>query len=554
MFVRVKTTPNSPRKSVQIVSSVRVDGNVKQKIVRHVGIAMDEEELARLKELAEVIKAKLETDHQPQLFPPDEVAQQILKAKAQPPKQESPLTVDLTHLREQQRVVLGIHEVYGELYQQLGFDRLLPASRYRASNEALYQTVMARIANPDSKRHSVALLEQDFGVNLPLEKVYRMMDQLDDSRVARLKARVCQQTQQVLGGQPLDLLFFDCTTLYFESFTEDDLKQNGYSKDCKFKQPQVLLALMVTREGLPVSYEVFPGATFEGHSLIPVIQEMRAQLPLERVICVADRGMLNRENLKALTEAGVDYIVGDKLKVRSQSQQDQILDRSAYQASGGEQSAKAQDIALTDSQRLIVSDCPVRAAKDRHDREQAVERLLKKVGKSQNPKVLLNNYGYKQFIDIQGKTTLVVNQEKVAQAARWDGLHGVVTTVSDLSANEVLAHYRGLWQVEESFRISKHDLKIRPIYHWTPRRVRAHLAIAFMAFSCVRHLMYRVKLQQRLMSAAVIRNALVHVQHSVLRHQETSVRYVIPSALNPEAQRLYRTMAVAYSEVPYRLD
>ena len=224
MFVRVKTTPNSPRKSVQIVSSVRVDGNVKQKIVRHVGIAMDEEELARLKELAEVIKAKLETDHQPQLFPPDEVAQQILKAKAQPPKQESPLTVDLTHLREQQRVVLGIHEVYGELYQQLGFDRLLPASRYRASNEALYQTVMARIANPDSKRHSVALLEQDFGVNLPLEKVYRMMDQLDDSRVARLKARVCQQTQQVLGGQPLDLLFFDCTTLYFESFTEDDLK------------------------------------------------------------------------------------------------------------------------------------------------------------------------------------------------------------------------------------------------------------------------------------------------------------------------------------------
>ena len=227
MFVRVKSTPNSPRQSIQIVESVRVGDKVKQKIVRYIGIAMDDDELVRLKELAEVVKAKLEAQHQPSLFTPETVAQQIIQAKAK--EEDGPLNVDLKKLEEEQRVVLGIHEVYGELYQQLSLDRLLPTSRYRASNDALFNCVMARIANPDSKRASVRLLEQDFGVSLPLEKVYRMMDQLDDKRVDSLRERVGQATQSLISG-PLNVLFFDCTTLYFESFEEDELKQNGYSK------------------------------------------------------------------------------------------------------------------------------------------------------------------------------------------------------------------------------------------------------------------------------------------------------------------------------------
>ena len=119
---------------------------------------------------------------------------------------------------------------------------------------------------------------------------------------------------------------------------------------------------------------------------------------------------------------------------------------------------------------------------------------------------------------------------------------------------DVLAHYRSLWQVEESFRITKHDLKVRPIYHWTPRRVRAHIAIAFMAFTCVRHLMYRVKLQYQSLSPAVIRNALIHVQHSILEHRTTHKRYVIPSQISPEAKKLYELMGLSASTVPYALD
>ncbi len=554
MFVRVKSTPNSPRQSVQIVSSVRVGDKVKQKIVRYIGIAMDDDELVRLKELAEVVKAKLEAQHQPGLFPPEAVAKQVIEAKAAKASKAT-LNVDLRQMVEEQRVVLGIHEVYGAVYRQLSFDTLLSQRRYRASHEALFHCVMARIANPKSKRGSVQQLEQDFGVSLSLEKVYRMMDQLDDNTISRLQAMTCEGTRSLLPGA-LDVLFFDCTTLYFESFKEDELKQNGYSKDCQVNQtqvnqPQVLLALLVTREGLPVGYEVFPGATFEGHSLISVLKTMQARYDVRKMIFVADRGMLNEDNLSALDEAGAYYIVGAKLKQLPSALQTKVLDKSAYQAVGKGGSSAAE---LTHKKRrLIVSHCPKRADKDQHDRQKAVDRLIKKIGKSQNPKDLLNNYGYKKFLIIKGKTSLSINQDKIDAESRWDGLHGVITNLPDTPHQEVLSHYRGLWQVEESFRITKHDLKVRPIYHWTPSRVRAHIAISFMAFACIRQLMYRIKLQHKALSPEVIRNALIHVQHSVFKHKRTKQRYVMPSQINPEAKKIYAVMGLKAITTAYPL-
>ena len=179
MFIRVKSTPNSPRRSVQIVRSVRQGDKVRQVIVRHVGIAADEEELQRLRDLAEFIKARIGHADQPSLFPPEEIARQVIEARRNPPEPTA-LPVDLSGLREERRLVVGIHEVFGTLYGELGLDTVLPRSRYRASHDALFHTVMARIANPASKRASVRRLEEDFGVQLPLERVYRMMDHLDD--------------------------------------------------------------------------------------------------------------------------------------------------------------------------------------------------------------------------------------------------------------------------------------------------------------------------------------------------------------------------------------
>ena len=119
--------------------------------------------------------------------------------------------------------------------------------------------------------------------------------------------------------------------------------------------------------------------------------------------------------------------------------------------------------------------------------------------------------------------------------------------------HELRSRYRGLWQVEESFRITKHDLKVRPIYHWTPHRVQAHIAIAFMAFACIRHLAYRVALQKRRMSPEVIRNALVHRQCSVLRHRRTGKRYAVPSKPSRETEDIYRAMGLPLPTTPCEL-
>ena len=124
---------------------------------------------------------------------------------------------------------------------------------------------------------------------------------------------------------------------------------------------------------------------------------------------------------------------------------------------------------------------------------------------------------------------------------------------SPLEAEEVLAHYRGLWQVEEAFRVSKHDLRVRPIFHWTPARIQAHLAITFMALLCVRHLAYRVELQSRRLSPEAIRTALLHVQSSVLEHLGTGRRYVIPSSVSREAEKIYQVMGLKHSRVPFEL-
>jgi transposase len=311
---------------------------------------------------------------------------------------------------------------------------------------------------------------------------------------------------------------------------------------------------MVTREGLPVSYEVFPGATFEGHTLIPLVKTMKQRYSLERVICVADRGMLNEENLKELEEAGAYYVVGAKLKQLSKAKQTKVLAKDDYQPLEGT-SGKVLELA-EDGRRLVVSWSPQRADKDAHDRQKAIEKLQHKLAKTNNPKELLNNYGYKKFLTIKGETEMSVNQDKIEQAQQWDGLHGVITNLpEEEKANDILGYYRGLWQVEDSFRVTKHDLKIRPVYHWTPGRVRAHIAIAFMAFTCVRLLMYRVKLQQKeAFSAAVIRNALLHVQTSILKDQKTGKRYAIPSNTSPEAKKLYQTMGLTLSNVPFALD
>jgi transposase len=552
MYIREKKSKDKLKTAIQVVENHRIGSTTKQHVLRHVGTAHTPEELDQFKRLAEVIKAHLENQH---------VSKESKRIKPQFAKQlghlrssSDPVLVDIFQLRETERRVLGIHDVYGALYDQLGFTNLFTRPRQREeAATVLREIVLARIACPVSKRASVALLEERFGVLLNLDHVYQMMDKMDDSFYERIQRRALSETLK-LTGEKLRVLFYDATTLYFESFTEDELKRNGYSKDMKFNQPQILLALFVTEQGLPLGYELFPGNTFEGHTLIPVLEKLKERYQLEEVIFVADRGLLSEENLKQLEEKHFKYIVGARIKNVSKGLREAILDESHYTAIDIKwQNRKkpkeqpVQRVAVFEEKpgrHVVVHYNSERAKKDGHDRLKSIEKLYQKLSKSTNPKELLNNYGYKKYLEVKGKAKLAVNQTKIQEAARWDGLLGIVTNIQDSTPADLLSHYRGLWQVEESFRINKHDLKMRPIYHWSPHRVKAHIAISFIAFVCVRYLEYILAVREKKMSPEMIRKSLLQVQASVLRDESSKKHYLLSSSLSLEAKRIYKVMGI----------
>jgi len=570
MFVRVKSTPNSPRKSVQIVHSERINGKVKQKIIKHIGIAYDENELEELKLYANRLKIELELKSQLPLYSVEEVEKLAEKAKESKKEQEvkenrEDYEVNLLDLLEEDRVIKGIHDIYGKMYSELGFDKIIAnPTRNVSASKALKEIVMARIANPDSKMGSVEMLEEKFGVNLNLKSVYRMMDKLDDKRIKKLNTLVLNQTKSLLDNK-IDVIYFDATTLYFESFTEDEgddaIKKNGYSKDGKFNQPQVVLALLVTKSGLPIGYKAFSGDTFDGHTIIPALKEIQDEFEIDNIVYVADSGMFNKTNLEEFDKNDkMTYIVGARIKSMSNSIKEEILKIDEYQEINDDTKVKTIDY---QGKKLLLSYSKKRARKDKFEREKAIEKLKAKLEKSTSVKSQLSNNGYKKYLQLEStnkdeKTkscdlSIVLNEAKIEEDEAWDGLKGIITNNSKLTNEELIHQYTNLWQVEESFRITKHDLKIRPIYHWKPSRIKAHLAISFMAYTLVRHLEYKVRLLYKKRSPERIRQTLLSVQSSILYDTKTDRKFAFPSKISDEAKVIYKLMEVKLYTKPYIL-
>ncbi len=615
MFVRVKTTPKSPRKTVQIVESKRVNGKVKQRIVQYIGVALDDNELEELKSLANSIKIKLELDEQLPLYSAKEIekleeySNKNKKSKTAnisttplnpqniPTEDRDAYNVNLLDVIEEDRVIKGIHDVYGKMYDELGFDKILAnPARNVASSRTLKEIVLSRVANPDSKRGSVLDLEENYGVNLDLNAVYRMMDKLGDKQILKLNQTVYDKTRALFEDK-IDVVYFDATTLYFESFDEDEFKKNGYSKDGKFNQPQVVLALMVTKSGLPIGYKAFSGDTFDGHTILYALQDIQEHYKIDNVVFVADSGMFNKNNLEEFDKVykpflfkykeykwsnqkikynpidqqkqyitfnknyNITYIVGARIKNMHKTIKTQILDMSNYKDIDDNTKVATFEY---QGKKLVVTHSKKRAKKDKFEREKGIAKVKERLQKSSSVKSQLSNSGYKKYIELEkpnstdkegNKVTcdisLTLNQDKIDEDALWDGLKGIITNNTKLSNEELIHQYSNLWQVEESFRITKHDLKIRPIYHWKPQRVKAHLAISFMAYTLVRHLEHRVRLQYIKLSPEKIRKILLSMQVSILYDKKTDKKFAMPSKISNDAKKIYKLMGVQIRTKPY---
>lgn len=553
MFVREKHQVNG-KVTILIVENVRESGKVHQKILRRVATVLPHE-VAQFRESAEYIKAKMEIEREPNLFPAPTLAQMVISSRKRSESDDSPLPVNMRNLREEARIVSGIHEIYGSLYDEIGFSRVF--KQCPVSRSILKDTVMARLAKPCSKRSSCELLERDFGITIALEKIYRMMDTLTPERINRLQDITWSHTRELLTDE-IKVMFYDCTTLYFESFTEDELRSFGYSKDHKFNQGQVLLALMVTREGLPVGYdEVFPGNMYEGDTFRYAIEKIKTRYRVKRVVIVADSGLLSKPNIELLEKEKLEFILGARLKSLSDKWQEKILDNTDYQKIEKEcEVLRITTHAYTKNRRLIITHSSKRSEKDRKDREKAIDKLRQKLEKSKRPESLISNYGYKKYLTVDGEVKVRVNEEKLERESLWDGLHGVFTNIKteEMDAEEILTQYHGLWQVEESFRITKHDLKVRPVFHWSEKRIRSHIAICFVAFSLIRFLQYRLrKHTDEGFSAEKIREELFRIQESIVRNTADNNKYVIPSKTSQDALRIYQAMNRKRNVIPFRL-
>ncbi|GAB1486621.1 hypothetical protein MASR2M79_16710 [Aminivibrio sp.] len=200
---------------------------------------------------------------------------------------------------------------------------------------------------------------------------------------------------------------------------------------------------------------------------------------------------------------------------------------------------------------LLVTWSEKRARKDWADRERLLVRLRKKLdGKKALPgKTLVTNRGTNKFLTLEQdkeQDRYILDPEKIQQDSQWDRLHGVVTNlpVQDaVQARTLLDHYSSLWRIEESFRVNKHDLSIRPVYHWAPRRIEAHIALTYLAFTLLRHLQHRVAARQHtLMSAGAIRSALAGVQSTLMKDGETGKLYRFSKVMGETARKIYRSL------------
>jgi len=332
--------------------------------------------------------------------------------------------------------------------------------------------VIARIIWPVSKSKTRDLLQSNLNKNYSLTTLYRTMQTsvLKDYQ-GKIESILWDFLQK--QGETISVLFFDVTTLYFEAFEEDDFRKCDFSKDHKSNQPQVTVTLTVAPTGFPLHLRSFSGNKFEGRTIIPCILNIREKHKLDNLIVVADSAMVSQTNMEELEKQSLKFIVGARLSNLSKTIFQQII-------SVPKTDRATQRFTLGNNRALVVSYSQKRANKDKSDREKQLKRAQFALN---NPSVVSKRF---KFLKKVGNHDLKLNTENVTKSELLEGLKGYITNALYLTDQEIIEKYSQLWQVEKSFRISKSDLKARPIFHTAKEKIEAHLLIVFTALAIIR--------------------------------------------------------------------
>ncbi len=456
MYIRTKTFKNkdgSTRTYLYIVRGRRVNGKVKQEIVANLGRLerLQEGELDRLIEgLARFSRRKW------------------IEAQAQ--------SVLASWARD-----LGPALIFRRLWEELKLDRILKELLAQTEisidvEEAVFAMVLNRLCDPESKlgvsRWKETVYRPEFE-GLKLHHFYRALDFLADHK-DEIEERLFERIRDLFNLE-LDLVFWDTTSTYFEGRGAEGLCEYGFSKDHRPDRVQVVLGLLMTREGIPIAHEVFPGATADVETFRAVLRELQKRFRIRRVILVADRGMVSRKVLEEIEAMGLEYLVG--VRMRRLGAMREVLSRGGrFREVKGNLRVKE---VWYEGRRYLVCFNPEEAERERRVREEMVGKLEEKL-KAGGLKGLIGNRGYRKYLKVEGGV-VAIDREALKEEARYDGKY-VLETNAGIGAEEAALAYRGLWQVERAFREMKSGLELRPVYHWTERRIRGHIMVCFLAF------------------------------------------------------------------------
>jgi transposase len=520
MYLKPLTQKNKSnghvRKYLQIVESRRVNGSPRQKVLLSLGRIDTPEGRKLLESLAEAFVQASERHSLLDL-------REDLKAHS---------------TRE-----LGTTLVFRRIWEDLGLAELLSSEMSEVETEfdlpeAVFNMVLNRLSDPSSKRQLETWQKSVEGIeSFGLHQYYRALDYLVNHKDA-LEKRIFNRMRDLFHAD-VDVILFDTTTVayYGDSDQHEDLLEYGFSKIRRGDLKQIVVGVIMSKQGIPLGHEVFEGNRNDVTCFSQIINQVSEKYKVDRVIMVGDRGMISKNNIRHLEQKNYKYIFGYRMRTIRQEDRHKVFSEKEFRK------LKSVDLqfkeATYDGKRLIVCYSEERAEKDRLHRENILERIKDKI-KSGKLSAIVENTHYKRFLRIRGEKP-VIDTDKVKRDAMYDGMF-VLTTNTNQSALAVVEAYKDLWQVELAFRQLKSELEMGPIYHWKDRRIRAHVMICFLAF-VLRTVFYKkLKKEDRNMSYTAI---MVDVK--ALRTCEVSVKgqkIKLRTELEPGAVKAFRAIGM----------
>lgn len=438
------------------------------------------------------------------------------------------------------------HSVLFQLWSQMGLDGCLKASGSKRNMANLLQAIKSLVAHRVMEPASILASWKDFdhyaGMDLfGLDVGYQALD-----RLSELKDEVVQQLGmffQTHTTRQGPMAYYDVTTYSFESVRQGELRMFGFSKDNKHNEVQVVMGLLIDNNGIPISFELFSGNTMDQSTLERAVDDLKATYNLDKIVVIADRGLNGKDNLELLMDAGHDFVIGYTLKKSSAELQAVALQEKGWHVTEADEHGevlfmeKTLDhtlkvkVRLTEDERAALPEKrgrkplyktvehPVRlhlswsrdrAERDRLERERVVEKVQAMLATPGKVKSALKR-GKSQYIAIALDTNnCQLDEARIRHQSRFDGYYAIVTNNRTYDGAHVRYLYKGLWQIEESFRVLKTDLRTRPVYIWTDSRIVGHFVMCFIALSMIRYLQYLyVQAFDERPSAAVLQSALL---------------------------------------------